>query len=223
MRFQPLTAVVRRARRVGVSVCAAPAALLSSVATLVLVAACGGSGAVASFDPAAPCDADVRIEGAFPALEAEVPSTLGGVPPDRLDSGRNCTPTNLGTLGERGFDEIRFAGGLWERGARSGTTLALFAADGLTPDLMAEWFEAGARSTTDAENEDVSRTDVGGRPAVRIDALVDEVTFQTVLVWSAPDDGVIRAALVGTEVRAESREAHEAAVDAAVAAFEGAD
>ncbi len=75
-----------------------------------------------------------------------VPTSLDGQPPDRLDSGRNCTDANLGTLADHGIAEVRFAGGIWERGAESGTTLAVFMADELTSELLGQFYEDGASS-----------------------------------------------------------------------------
>ena len=58
----------------------ARAMALTLVATLVvgLVAGCSGAG----FDPSGPCTTDGRAAGAYPALEALVPATFRGRPPD---------------------------------------------------------------------------------------------------------------------------------------------
>ena len=70
-----------------------PRARASSLARRV-VAGCG-AGAAASFDPTGACTADGSAPGAYPDLEALIPTTYEGKAPERLDSGRNCTPENL--------------------------------------------------------------------------------------------------------------------------------
>src|SRR5829696_7976741 len=55
-----------------------------------LLNACSG-GPPPSFDPTGDCTTDGRAPGAYPELEALVPTRYQGVPPGTLDSGRNCT------------------------------------------------------------------------------------------------------------------------------------
>ena len=181
------------------------------------IAACSAGG-TATFNPAAPCTADARLPGAYPDLEALIPDAFEGRPPTRLDSGRNCTPGSLGLLAQAGFSEVRFAGGLWELDNRSGVTLAVFAATGLTADTVADFYEAGARLASKTEN--VTRTSLGlhGTPASQIDTLNDE-SFQTIVVWQAPQPGVVRIVLVGSDVRetngmSEHRDRVQRALDA---------
>lgn len=185
------------------------------LAAALVVAGCGGGGA--SFDPTGPCVADGQRAGAYPALEALVPVSLGGRSPDRLDSGRSCTDSALGTLRSHGVSELRFAGGLWELGRNSGTTLVVF--DSPTPldaQWLAEFYEAGARAGRKTEGIESKPLDVAGTRGFRLDTLNDD-SYQTVVVW--PRAGRIVAALVGSSVReVTSREAHEGAVTAALAA-----
>ena len=72
-----------------------------------VLAGCSGSGS--SFDPAASCTADGRFSGAYPALEQRLPSTFESTQPSRVDSGRNCTTENLGSLAGHGVSEVQFA------------------------------------------------------------------------------------------------------------------
>src|SRR5215213_3619796 len=69
-----------------------PAVLVLALA--VLVGACAG-GAEASFDPTGPCLTDGSAAGAYPDLEALVPTTYEGRAPDTLDSGRHCSSEEL--------------------------------------------------------------------------------------------------------------------------------
>jgi hypothetical protein len=118
----------------------------------------------------------------------------------------------------RGIQEVRFAGGLWELGSRSGVSLAVFRAENLTVAVLFEFYETGARasSRTDAiETADVLVAGVAGR---RLDTLNDE-SYQTIVTWAGPG-GEVRVVLVGSDVReVQTRLAHEARVDAALAAF----
>src|SRR4051812_26719149 len=97
-----------------------------------LVGACGSSEPGASVDPASACTTDGRMPGAYPDLEALLPSAYDGAAPATVDSGRNCTSNALGTLADAGVDGVRFAGATWPLGGASGLTLAVFEGDGLT-------------------------------------------------------------------------------------------
>jgi hypothetical protein len=196
-------------------------AVLGLLATLSLaVAACGLTGG-ATFDPTGPCVTDGRAPGAYPDLEALVPGTLEGRPPDRLDSGRNCTTVNLGTLAGHGIDEVRFAGGLWERGAESGTTLAVFTADGLTADWMGEFYEDGARQSRKTSDIVITHPTLGGDRAFRMD-LVNDGRLQTIVTLDGDEPGLVRVALVSSAARdVGEKSAHEASVTAALDALTG--
>jgi hypothetical protein len=187
------------------------------VAVAVLIAACAG--APASFDPASACTTDGHVAGAYPQLEALVPASLGGRAPDRLDSGRSCTDAALATLKSRGVRELRFAGGLWEQGSRSGTTLVVFdSPTSLDAAWLAEFYEAGARAGKNTDAITAAPLTVAGSSGRRLDTLNDE-SYQTVVVW--PRAGRVVAALVASSVReVASRAEHEARVTAALGAFD---
>jgi hypothetical protein len=175
--------------------------LVHIAATLVAsIAVACAPGAGTTFNPAASCTADARLSRAYPELEAEIPPTFDGKPPARLDSGRNCTPQSLGLLAQAGISEVRFAGGLWELDDRSGVTLAVFSAPNLTAAKIADFYEAGARSARNTENVTRTTPVLNGTPAYQIDTLNDE-SFQTIVVWQAPQPGVVRVVLVGSDVR----------------------
>jgi hypothetical protein len=192
------------------------------VPLVVLATVIGCSSATpASFNPSGACREDGQRPGAYPELEALVPSAFEGVAPARLDSGRHCTERSLGTLAGHGIREVRFAGGLWESGARSGFTLAVFQAPELTAELMADFYEAGARAGR--KTEDVKRFDleVAGSKAWAVRTLNDE-SYQTIAVWDDGRPGLVRAVLVGTDIR-ETRgmDQHTDLFERALAAFSG--
>ena len=64
--------------------------------------------------------------GAYPDLEALIPTSYEGRAPDTLDSGRNCTPKPRRACATAGIDEVRFAGGTWGFGGERAAALAVF-------------------------------------------------------------------------------------------------
>jgi hypothetical protein len=195
------------------------AVLVVALAVASLVAGCAGGRAAPSFDPSGPCTVDGQRPGAYPELERLIPATFEGVAPARLDSGRNCTELNLGTLASHGIREIRFAGGLWETGERSGFTLAVLVAPELTAERMADFYEAGARAGRKTEEVKRSIFDLDGRNAWMISTLNDE-SYQTIAVWEAGQPGAVRAVLVGSDVReTDGMGPHSDLVQRALAAF----
>jgi hypothetical protein len=185
------------------------------------LAGCAGGSAASSFDPSGPCTADGQRPGAYPELEALIPPTFEGVAPAHLDSGRNCTERNLGTLASHGIREVRFAGALWETGDRSGLTLAVLVAPDLTAERMADFYEAGAHAGRKTEDVKRSTFDIDGQNGWTISALNDE-SYQTIVVWDAAESGTVRAILVGSDVReTDGMSAHDTLVQRAIAAFSG--
>jgi hypothetical protein len=190
------------------------AALLVFVTVLV---GCGAR-AAASFDPVGPCTTDGQRPGAYPALEGALPSTFEGAAPRSVDSGRNCSAANLGTLTRHGIKEVRFAGGLWETSGRSGVTMAVFSAPGLTVTQMGEFYESGAREARKTEAITTAPLELSGLTGRRLDTLNDE-SYQTIIVIEDREPDLVRAILVASDVReVGTREAHEAVVQAATEA-----
>jgi hypothetical protein len=187
------------------------------------VAACSSGAAVASFDPSGPCTADGSAPGAYPDLEALVPTTFRGASPKQLDSGRTCTKDALATLAIHGVGELRFAGATWATGTDSGLSLAVFTdASGppLDPAWLVEFYEQGATKGTNVQSIATTDYTIGaGIAARRIDVLNGE-SFQTVVVW--PRDGRVAVALIGDFIREiQTRDAHDKVVKEAVDAFHG--
>jgi hypothetical protein len=196
------------------------ARLVASLALAAGVAGCA-AGSAASFDPSGPCLVDGQRPGAYPELESLIPPAFEGVAPTRLDSGRNCTERSLGTLASHGIREVRFAGGLWETGQRSGFTLAVLTAPELTAERMADFYEAGARAGRKTEEVKRSIFDLDGQNAWAINTLNGE-SYQTIAVWDAGPPGVVRAVLVGSDVReTDGLGPHNDLFQRALAAFSG--
>jgi len=159
------------------------------IAALAIAAvACGPSIESRSFDPAVACtsaDHEGRFAGAYPELEAALPTAYEGRPPTFRDSGRSCTPDQLGTLAEAGITEIHFAGANWDLGGGQALTVATFEADGLDAARMVDFYEAGARAANRTNDLRRSDTRVGDVQAERLDVLLGE-SGQTIVAW--PED-----------------------------------
>jgi hypothetical protein len=180
-------------------------------------------GCRSAFNPSGPCTADGSAPGAYPDLEALVPTTFRGAPPKQLDSGRTCTKDALATLVAHGVGELRFAGATWATGTDSGLSLAVFTdASGppLDPAWLVEFYEQGATKGTNVQSIATTDYAIGsGIAAKRIDVLNGE-SFQTVVVW--PRGGRVAVALIGDFIREiQTRDAHDEVVKEAVDAFHG--
>lgn len=160
------------------------AALLAAVG--LLLAACVAAAPAVSFDPTGPCTTDGSVAGAYPDLEALIPTTLRDQKPGTLDSGRHCSGPALGSLASAGVSEIRFAGATWSFGAERAAVLAVFQASGLTADALADFYANGARTANRTQILAQSSPTVVGRGAHRLDTKTGE-RLQTVVVWPSAD------------------------------------
>jgi hypothetical protein len=185
---------------------AAIARTLVMVAMTIGVAGCAGGGA--TFDPTGACVVDGAIPGAYPELEARLPTEYRGERPEVVDSGRNCSDEALGTLAGA-FEEIRFAGGTWTFGAERALVLAVFTAPGLDAEAMRDFYTASARNTTRMEILGESEIEIAGREAYRLDAKRVE-RLQTVVVWPSGDEDHVNVVITNDLPDARIQEAIEA-------------
>ena len=163
----------------------APLVWVLVAAAATIVAGCAAAIPVVSFDPASACTTDGRQPGAYPDLEALLPTAYQGRTPDNVDSGRSCTPEALGALADAGIDAVRFAGATWGLGGSSGLTVAAFEGSGLDPKAMLDFYTRSAG--TDRHTEDFSTSDVtvGGKAGRRLDVLATNGAGHTVVTWPA--------------------------------------
>jgi hypothetical protein len=171
------------------------ATLLAALPLVIALSACGSAVPAASFDPASPCSTDGRFAGAYPDLEALLPTTFEGKPPDTVDSGRNCTDAALGALAAAGVDGVRFAGATWALGGTSGLTVAVFEGEGLDAARLLTFYEEGGRTARRTEKLQASDTTVGGAAAKRLDVLGSDGTGQTIVTWPADAPGRVNVLL----------------------------
>jgi len=181
------------------------------LAATVFLAACGG-GQARSFDPTGVCSTDGRAPGAYPDLEALVPKRFQGVPPDTLDSGRNCTVTNLGSLASLGITEVRFAGGTWTFGAERAAVLAVFSSKGLSAEALAAFYLQGAQAAPRTQIVARSAPTIAGRPGHRLDTKTS-TRVQTVVTWPAADGDVVNVVI--------TNDLPDARIQDAIDAYEG--
>jgi hypothetical protein len=153
-----------------------------------------GAGVAASFDPSGPCNVDGKAPGAYPDLEGMVPAQYRGAPPQTLDSGRNCTAANLGSLASAGIKEVRYAGGTWTFGAERALVMAVFQADGLDADKLAQFYAAGASANSRTTIDGQSTPTIAGRPGHRLDTTTSERT-QTVVTWPSAEPNVVNVVI----------------------------
>jgi hypothetical protein len=164
-----------------------------ALAIATLVAACaGGSGA--SFDPSGPCTTDGQAPGAYPDLEARIPTTYEGQVPTTLDSGRHCRVENLGSLAAAGIKEVRYAGGTWDLGGDAAAALVVFQAPGLTADLLADFYVQSARTADRTTIAGESTPTLAGRPGHRLDTTTSS-RQQTIEVWPSADAGIVNVVI----------------------------
>jgi len=178
-----------------------------------LVAAACGGGATPSFDPTGDCTTDGHAPGSYPDLEALVPTKFMNVAPETLDSGRNCTETNLGSLARLGIKEIRFAGGTWSFGAERAAVLAVFRTHGLTADDLATFYNESARVAARTDILGASQPMIAGRQGDRLDTKTGE-RLQTVVVWPSATTDVVNVVI--------TNDLPDARIQDAIDAFGGA-
>ena len=181
-----------------------------------LVAACAGS-SPPPFDPATPCDGvdSQEMKGAYPDLEVRIPIQIDGQAADSRDSGRFCSKATLGTVWDAGIHEAQFGGGIWAFDSTGGTSasglqLSVFRAPGLTAQLLADEYTAGADATLPVSLVSATNEQINGRPGFRIN-LLDGDSQQAIVVWPSADGAVVQV-VIGADVV-------ESKVQAAVAAF----
>jgi hypothetical protein len=184
---------------------------IAALAGLVLLLTACTPQAAVSFDPSGPCTTDGAAPGAYPDLEALVPTRFRDEPPGTLDSGRHCSGPSLGSLAEAGIAELRFAGATWSFGAERAAVLAVFEAPGLTSEALATFYATSARSANRTEVLAESSPSIAGRPAHRLDTKTGE-RLQTVVVW--PSAATNRVNVVITNDLPDAR------IQEAVAAFD---
>jgi hypothetical protein len=165
---------------------------LVALAAVALVGAACAPQATAAFDPSTQCNPSVReqMSGAYPDLEARIPTEVGGKTAASRDSGRFCSADKLGSIYEAGVSEVRFGGAIWKVG-RGGVQVGAFEGDGLTAELMAEEYRRAADKDRGTEAVRPTTLEIAGRPAWRID-VINGSSRQAIVVWPSADGRVVQ-------------------------------
>ena len=199
-----------------------PVGRLAAVLALAALATAACGSASTSFDPTSTCGPDGKFAGAYPSLEALLPTSFEGKAPTTVDSGRNCSDAAIGSLIVHGAAGVEFAGATWDLGSESGGTSVVFALPGhdLPAAWIAEFYEIGAQTAKKTDNITTSTPAFDGTgPAFRLDTLND-LSLQSVVTWQ--DGSYVRVVLVATSVSpGASRAAHDDLVTKLVAATVG--
>jgi hypothetical protein len=156
--------------------------------------------------------ADGSAPGAYPELEAMIPAAYMDAAPELLDSGRNCSAANLGSLADAGIDEVRFAGGTWTFGAERAAVLAVFTAPGLTATDLADLYLESAKTANRTKITSATTPTIEGRSGRRLDTETGSRT-QSILVWPAATADTVNVVI--------TNDLPDARIDDAIAAFEG--
>jgi hypothetical protein len=187
--------------------------LIATLAITVLIAGCVNDAPVlASFDPSSPCNGvDSQVmKGAYPDLEALLPTSLVNVAPTSLASGRLCSANTLGTLYGHGIHETHLASVVWNRGGGSGIQMTIMEANGLTVANALESYNSGAANAPKVHSLKTTDVSVNGQAGLRLDIANDDYQ-QEVVVWPTGTAGRVRV-LIASNI-------HEADLQVALSAF----
>ena len=188
-----------------------PRAVIFFVLLILALTACAGP-PPAAFDPSGPCVGDGSAPGAYPDLEARIPTRFEDTAPGTLDSGRKCSPEALGSLAKVGIEEVKFAGGTWSFGGTRAAAIAVFSAPGLTADAMADFYAESARAANRTRVTAETSPMTAGRQGHRIDTVTGS-RQQTVVVWPAEATDVVNVVI--------TNDLPDPKIEAAVEAFGG--
>jgi hypothetical protein len=134
------------------------------LAALLLVVAAGACAPAAPPDGSLPCNETIdqqRAVGFDTALEAALPVAGWDATPVTVDSGRECSQLRLGPLWGAGIRELRSAGAIFELPDKTGYSLVIYSATGLTLDNLAYAFERGARGGRKTQGLKIANIKVG--------------------------------------------------------------
>jgi hypothetical protein len=192
-------------------------AMRTLLAALLLVAVAGACAPAAPPDGSLPCNETIdqqRAAGFDTALEAALPIATWDATPVTVDSGRECSPARLGPLWGAGIRELRSAGAVFELPDKTGYTLVVYAAVGLTLDNLAYAFERGARGGRKTQGLKIADITVGDWPGKEF-ALINGDHRQVIVLFQTGERDRVRALLtsdISNELIANRLAAYAAAL-----------
>jgi len=111
-----------------------------------------------------------------------------------VDSGRECSPARLGPLWGAGIRELRSAGAIFELPDKTGYTLVVYSASGLTLANLAYAFERGARGGRKTQGLTIVDVRVGNWPGKQF-TLINGDHRQVITLFDAGEPNRVRALL----------------------------
>ena len=164
---------------------------------LLVVVAAAACAPAAPPDGSLPCNETIdqqRAAGFDAVLEAALPVATWDSTPITVDSGRECSPTRLGPLWGAGIRELRSAGAIFELPDKTGYTLVVYSATGLTLENLAYAFERGARGGRKTQGLTIAEIEVGGWPG-REFTLINGDHRQVIVLFDTGEPHRVRALL----------------------------
>jgi hypothetical protein len=175
----------------------------------IVATACGS--ASASFDPTSACTTDGHQPGAYPVLEARIPTTYLGTGTGEAGLGSQLHPGQPRVAGAAGFSETASPAGPDVRrraGGRAGGVHRQGPDGRQDGRLLHAERQGRSRTTVTAE----SAPTLAGRPGRRLDTTTGS-RLQIVVVWPAADPDFVNVVI--------SNDLPDARIDDAIAAYGG--
>ena len=167
------------------------------LAALLLVAAAGACAPATPPDGSLPCNEKIdqqRAAGFDTVLEAALPVAGWDATPVTIDSGRECSQLRLGPLWGAGIRELRSAGAIFELPDKTGYSLVIYSATGLTLDNLAYAFERGARGGRKTQGLKIANIKVGDWPGKQF-TLLNGDHRQVITLFDAGEPDRVRGLL----------------------------
>lgn len=167
------------------------------IAALLLAVAAGACTPATPPDGSLPCNETIdqqRAAGFDLALEAALPVAEWDATPITVDSGRECSQLRLGPLWGAGIRELRSAGAIFELPDKTGYSLVVYAANGLTLDNLAYAFERGARGGRKTQGLKIVDIKVGDWPGRQF-TLINGDHRQVITLFDTGEANRVRALL----------------------------
>ena len=186
--------------------------ILAIVLAVALLAGCvSDPEAPASFNPSAACNgADSQVmAGAYPELEGLLPTSLSGVAPTSVVSGRLCSAKTLGTLYTAGIRETHFGSAVWDHGDGSGIQMTIMEATGLTVANALESYDNGAASAPKVHLLTAQDVTVNGIAGQQLNIENDDFQ-QKVVIWPTGTPGRLHVLIASNTLAADLQVALDA-------------
>ena len=167
------------------------------LAALLLVVAAGACAPAAPPDGSLPCNETIdqqRAVGFDTVLEGALPVAGWDAAPVTVDSGRECSQLRLGPLWGAGIRELRSAGAIFELPDKTGYSLVIYSATGLTLDNLAYAFERGARGGRKTQGLKIADIKVGDWPGKQF-TLLNGDHRQVITLFDAGEPDRVRGLL----------------------------